>query len=138
MGKPKLIAEAGGTKALQSEHQNKDRVAIFDLSVLIVPDGKFWFAQGLQIDYCAQGNTIEEAKRNFEDGLESTIDLNVRMYGDIRNLLIPAPSEVLQEALQNKASIRVYSQVSVHETGTRWQTQLPFDTISYLVAKEAA
>jgi predicted RNase H-like HicB family nuclease len=137
--KTKLQAEAGQTKAIQLEDQHGDQaVAIWDLDVLIVPDGKFWFAQGLQLDYCAQGDSIEDAKKNFEDGLEATIDLNLRMYDSIENLLICAPSEVLKEALRNKESIRVYKQISIHEIGTRWQSALPFDVIRFLVSKEAA
>jgi hypothetical protein len=113
-------------------------VGIWDLRVFIVPDGKFWFAQGLEIDLAAQGNSIEEAKKNFEVGLESSIDLHLRMYADIKGLLRLAPSEVWQEALQNRQRINIYSQVSLHDLGEHSATALPFDNITYLVAKAAS
>jgi hypothetical protein len=113
-------------------------VGIWNLHVLIMKDGKFWVAQGLEIDYLAQGDTVPEAKKNFEYGLEATIDLNLRMYGNIAGLLIFAPNEVLKEAARKKDSIRLYSQETLHELGVMSQKALPFDGISYLVAKAAA
>jgi hypothetical protein len=113
-------------------------VGIWDLRVFIVPDGKFWFAQGLEIDLAAQGNSIEEAKANFEVGLESSIDLHLRMYENIQGLLKLAPSSVWQEALQNRSRINIYSQVSLHDLGAHSAMALPFDNITYLVAKAAA
>ena len=113
-------------------------VGIWDIRVFIVPDGKFWFAQGLEIDYAAQGASVDEAKRNFEDGLEATIDLHLRMHGNIEGLLKVAPSQMLYEALKDKDSIEVYEQVSVHDIGPQARFALRFEGISYLVAKEAA
>jgi len=111
---------------------------MFNLDVLLIPEDKVWVAQGLAIDYVAQGESIEEAKKNFENGLERTIDLNLRMYGNIDGILIPAPGAVLQEATRNKASIKFYSQVSMHEVGVRSQQALPFDGVSYLQMRKAA
>jgi predicted RNase H-like HicB family nuclease len=113
-------------------------VGMFNLDVLLIPEDKVWVAQGLAIDYVAQGESIEEAKKNFENGLERTIDLNLRMYGNIDGILIPAPGAVLQEATRNKASIKFYSQVSMHEVGVRSQQALPFDGVSYLQMRKAA
>ena len=44
-------------------------VGIGNLRVAIETDGKFWTAQGLEIDYIAQGDDLEDAKKQFEDGL---------------------------------------------------------------------
>jgi len=112
-------------------------VGIWDLQVLLVKEGKFWIAQGLQIDYITQGETLEDAKKNFEEGLESTIDLNLRMYGNIDGLLVFAPNSVLQEAAKKKDSIKLYSQETLHEVGPKSQLALPFDGISYLVSQAA-
>jgi len=113
-------------------------VGIWNLHVLLVRDGKFWVAQGLEIDYVTQGDSIADAKKNFEYGLEATIDLNLRMYENIDGLLVFASNEVLKEAARKKNSIRLYSQETVHELGARSQAALPFDGISYLLAGEAA
>jgi hypothetical protein len=114
-------------------------VGLGNLRVLIVPDGKFWFAQALEIDYAAQGDSVDEAKKNFQEGLAETIDLNLRMYGTIEKLLESAPSEVLKEASRNRKFIKLYWQVSGHELGDCSQDPLPFGGIDYyLLSQEAA
>jgi hypothetical protein len=113
-------------------------VGIWDLQVLLMQEGKFWVAQGLQIDYVTQGDSIEEAKTNFEYGLEATIDLNLRMYGNIEGLLMFAPDEVLKQAARKKDSIERYSQETIHQLAAKSLQALPFDRISYLVSRAAA
>jgi hypothetical protein len=123
-------------EAVHAKHQDgvHHLVGIGNLRVFIVRDGQFWFAQGLEIDYAVQGGSVDDAKKKFEIGLEKSIDLNLRMFGNIEKLLVPAPSEVLQEAARNKSKTQVYSQVSLHQVGTRSQQALPFEGISYLIA----
>jgi hypothetical protein len=134
-GKGKSAPAAIHTDLPGGQHQ---AVGIGNLRVFIVPDGKFWFAQGLEIDYAAQGDSVDEAKKNFEEGLEATIDLHLRMYGSIDKILRLAPSEVLQEAARNAESIKLYWQVSVHEI-VKAEEPLPFGGIDYyLLEKEAA
>ena len=48
----------------QDDDGNNHIVGLGNLRVAIVQDGKFWFAQGLDLDYGAQGNTADEAKTN--------------------------------------------------------------------------
>ena len=40
-------------------------VGIGNLRVLIEKEGNFWFAQGLEIDYVAQGDTMEAVQKEF-------------------------------------------------------------------------
>lgn len=123
----------GNTEAMHAlSGDGKHAVGIWDLHVHIVRDGDGWFAQGLEIDYGVQGDTVEEAKHNFEIGLEGTIDLHLKMEGDINGFLKFAPMAAIQEALQSRlnGAIKTYSQVSLHDGVKR----LPYDGISYLVA----
>jgi hypothetical protein len=129
-----------GAMAAHVAHAEGDihEIGIWNLHVLLIPEGKFWVAQGLEIDYVTQGDSIPEAKTNFQHGLETTIDLNLRMYGNIDGLLVFAPDEVLKEAARKKNSIRLYSHETIHQLGAQSQQALPFDGISYLLAKESA
>jgi hypothetical protein len=43
------------------------------IRVIIVPDGKSWFIQGIDQDYAASGNSIKEAEQNFKDGFMATL-----------------------------------------------------------------
>jgi hypothetical protein len=139
--KMKLAAQGGRAAAFHLEGDKIGAVAIWSLSVLIVPDEEFWFAQGLEINYGAQGDTPEEARINFQDGLVATIRQHLRMHGDITRILTFAPDETLKEAAQHKSSIHEFAQVSFHEIANNeigdgeyvMQNAVPFDNIRYLV-----
>src|SRR5947207_11901076 len=109
-------------------------VGIGNLRVVIVPDGDLWFAQGLEIDYGVQGASEEDAKRNFEYGLEATVEAHLQINGTIEGLLKVAPPEVWKEFLGDPhGKKRFYSQVTSHVL----KEVLPFDGIDYLVAEAA-
>ena len=110
--------KAATPKALHVQDGDVHAVAIWNLNVMLFQEGKFWIAQGLEIDYVVQGDTPEEAKTNFEKGLEDSIDLNLRMHQNIKGLLMWAPREVLQEAADAKrGSIQLFDQVTTHKMG---------------------
>jgi hypothetical protein len=135
----KLDASAKDTHCIHLEDQGKAAVAIWNLSVLIVPDDTFWFAQGLEINYGAQGDSPEDAQNNFQQGLLATIQQHLRMHGNIENLLEFAPSRILREAAQHKGSIKYFAQVSFHELlDDKAQQEIPFDGIDYRVLQQAA
>src|SRR5438128_2478664 len=70
-----------GAKAVQRDLPDGEQlVSIGGLRVFILPDGEFWFAKGLEIDYATQGDTLEQAKENFGKGLAETIDLHLQMH----------------------------------------------------------
>lgn len=109
-------------------------VGIGNLRVVIVPDGKFWFAQGLEIDYAVQGASEEDVKKNFEDGLEATVEAHLQVHGTIEGLLKVAPPEIWKEFLGDPTGKKkLYSQI----TSCLLKEKLPFDGINYLVAKAA-
>ena len=70
-----------------------DAVILHGLRVLVSRDGSGWFAQGLEIDYAAGGDTLEDVQRRFEEGLLATIREHLRTYGDLRRLVRPAPQD---------------------------------------------
>jgi len=105
-------------------------VGIGNLRVVIIPDGDAWFAQGLEIDYAVQGSSVEDSKKQFEDGLAATIQEHLRIYGTIEKLLEVAPTEVWKSVLLSpSAKLSGFSQVSVHEV---IRNALPFHGIAYL------
>jgi len=128
-----------GARATHVAHEHVEGVGIWNLSVLIVPDGDFWFAQGLEINYGAQGDSVEGARENFQNGLLATICQHLRMHGDIDHLLRFAPRDILVEAAKNKSLISRFTQVSLHEIAdVPVQQALPFDGIDYRVLQSAA
>jgi|HubBroStandDraft_6_1064221.scaffolds.fasta_scaffold514468_1 hypothetical protein len=135
----KLSASAQDTHAVHLEDAEHAAVAIWNLSVLIVPDEEFWFAQGLEIDYGAQGGTVEEAQDNFQQGLVATINQHLKVHGHIKKLLKFASSDILKEAAQHKSSIKLFAQISFHEIlDAKTQLAIPFDGIDYRVLQKTA
>lgn len=51
------------------------------ITICTVPDGRFWFTTGKELDYGAQGDTKEEAVGNFKIGLQRTVELNIERFG---------------------------------------------------------
>jgi hypothetical protein len=91
-------------------------VGVGDLKVMILRDGnREWYAQGLEIDYIAQGSSMEAAKTAFERGLTATIELHLRNYGTIRKLLKVAPPEVWEEFYQRATSTYGFNQITQHD-----------------------
>jgi hypothetical protein len=113
-------------------------VGIGNLRVIIMQDNGSYFAQGLEIDYAAQGETIEDVKKHFEDGLAATIDEHLKIFGTIQKLLVVAPQEVWNEMLFAGAGKRYrYSQVTIHQFETPLKESFPFDGIEYRAAIES-
>ncbi|MEP7353047.1 MAG: hypothetical protein ABI824_07425 [Acidobacteriota bacterium] len=139
----KLLATAGDTGAIHvaDQSQGNHAVVVWNLSVLILPDEDGWFAQGLEINYGAQGDTLEEAQQNFQAGLKATIHQHLRVHGNIERILTFAPSRFLKEAAQHKALIEPLLLVSFKEVLGNpdiEKLKFPFDGISYRVMRAAA
>ena len=115
------------TTAVHLKSDEDHVVGIGNLRVFLVQDGMYWCAQGLEIDYVAQGNSIEEVKEAFESGLTATIHANIERHGTIRPVLTVAPPEVWQEIYDPEVLPHLYSQASIHQIKS-----LPFQMIQYL------
>lgn len=115
-------------------------VGITALKVVILKDGSNWFAQGLDLDYGCSGTSIENAKKNFENGLMATIQLHIQAYNTIVKMLKPAPPEVWQDTLYacivapEGAVKSKYCQCSIHSLdGTQIKEFAKFSQIEYYV-----
>ena len=107
-------------------------VGIWNLHVIITHDDGSWFAQAAEIDYAAQGDSVEDVKSRFQQGLCSTIHEHLTVYGDLDQFLQPAPPEVWKEimkAVSADGGHHELSQLSVHF--------VPFKQIEYILPKAA-
>lgn len=115
------------------------QVGIHDLRVVVTQEDGFWFAQGLDIDYSAQGSSLEDLKDRFERGFYKTVDAHLDAFGDLRQFKIPAPQhewEGYMATAPSQKELLSYSQVSVHEVDPS-QGQLPIAGFAYMkVANE--
>ena len=108
-------------------------VGIGNLRVLITVEDGFWFAQGLEIDYAAQGSSLTDVRERFENGLMATVNEHLRVYGKLDALLQPAPVEQWKSFLvdSQKCLKNVHSQVTLHP---KIHETLKMEKIDYLVA----
>ncbi|MBZ5609803.1 MAG: hypothetical protein LAP38_16195 [Acidobacteriia bacterium] len=127
------VAKPAKAGAIHLKHKDGEHhvVGLGNIRVLLLPDGSGWFAQGLEIDYAAQGESLEEAKKEFEDGLEAMVHEHIRVHGDIKQLLQVAPNEIWNLANDPNAKFARYSQVSHHHV-IREKTN--YEGIAYLIA----
>src|SRR3989442_5194712 len=91
---------------------SKHVVCIENLRVVITQRDDCWFAQGLEIDYAAEGNDLDDVRRAFEYGLATTIATNLREFGSIEHMLRPAPEKAWRPV--KAGAVRRYSQMSAH------------------------
>jgi hypothetical protein len=122
--------------AFHAQAEETHVVGIGNLRVILCHDDGFWFAQGLEIDYAADGKSQQEVKLNFEKGLEATIDQHLKVYGNIQQMLVPAPKEIWQELGASGKHMR-YSQVTFHRDMVEENfSQLPYSGINYIERTE--
>lgn len=80
---------------------NKDPIIepFITLNVLVTQDldedstGKTWYAQGMEIDYLAQGADLDGVIASFEQGLLLTVKAHIEKRGHIEGLLRPATGD---------------------------------------------
>jgi hypothetical protein len=73
-----------------------------------------WLAQGLEIDYAAQGKSLAEVKQRFQDGLRATITEQLKQFKGISQILVPARADVFVEFQTAIDGPVRYSQISLH------------------------
>ncbi|MCY4211505.1 MAG: hypothetical protein OXD47_04385 [Gammaproteobacteria bacterium] len=87
-------------KATHIQIEDKHLVIVNDLHVLVSgSDEKGWFAQGVEIDYSACGETLEDVKKNFSIGFEYTIKEHLKRNGNIESFLRYTPFDELHALL---------------------------------------
>jgi hypothetical protein len=118
--------------ATQATHK-KIHVFVWNLHVLITQNDGHWFAQGAQVDYAAQGTSLEDVKKNFENGFAETIHEHLKVYGTPKYFLArKAHFDVFEELLKVKdKSEHTFSQKSLHIVG------LPEVSVEYVLQKAA-
>jgi hypothetical protein len=114
--KTKVTKSGAATAHLSDEEHNLHGVGMWNLHVLIVPDGKnHYFAQCQEIDYAAQGTSLEEAQGNFEKGFVATLHHHLKMFGSIDKMLEPVSTAEWFELLKGAEGLHFdYEHTSLH------------------------
>jgi len=99
--------------AVHAQEGENHMVGIGPIRVLLLNDDGGWFAQGLEVDFVASGDSVEEVKHNFGNDLCQTLHENLRVHGSIAPVLKAAPPEFWARYFELSQSLK-YWQVSTH------------------------
>ena len=119
-------------EAIHISSDDEHIVGIGNLRVVILEENEFWYAQGIEIDYLAQGDSLEDVQKSFEIGLGATIRENLKKHESIWPMLRWAPADVLEHILPATHS---FDQVSIHEIEKPEEAVFPFGGIQFLCQK---
>lgn len=114
--------------AVWNDQHRVDGVGIWNLHVMIYQEGNAWIAQGLEVDYVAQGKSAAEVKYRFQDGFLSTINEHLRMYKGIEKFLVEPPKDVLLEMELKSEQPVHYTHVSLHVETMKLPAKIHFFT----------
>lgn len=107
-------------------------VGLWNLHVRITNDADYWFAQGYEIDYAAEGSSLEDVKTRFQCGLSATIHEHLKIHGTAEKLLTPAPQEAWQALRDAPGSRHTYSQQGIYTfMDPSIMDSLPYPAIEY-------
>lgn len=117
MSKPTAMMAAYVSNGQQGVHA----ASVKALRVMLLPEENgAWFAQGLEIDYFACGASIDEAKKNFAEGLARTVCDHLVIHGNLNKVLVPAskeewgvylntpPEQIKKQELSFVAAVKVF------------------------------
>ena len=105
---------------------------LWNLHVQITQDGDCWFAQGYEIDYAADGSSLDDVQLRFQCGLSATIHEHINIFGTAEKVLSPAPAEVWQGLKEAPGSSHTYSHIGVYKfDDPSVMASLPFSAIEY-------
>lgn len=105
-------------------------VGITNLHVILAQDGDGWIAQGIELDYAAGGESKEDVKARFEQGLIRSIQLHLDEFGDLDRLNVPADISVWATLLPAHGTM-LFNSVTFHEYEP--PEAFPFREISYMI-----
>ena len=124
------------TIAVHAHKEDNHAVGIFALNVMVLHDDGSWFAQGLEIDYASEGNSLKDVQKKFGDGLYHTIKLHLQMYGNIKKILKVAPEEIWDKFYNNKDNFE-YTQIGIHNILNKEKTEFPFNVLKFAYPKDS-
>lgn len=67
------------------------------ITVISFQDRRRWFVHGINIDFCASGETLDEAMIHFWAGLAMTFWKTQHEKGSVESVMRPPPREVIEQ-----------------------------------------
>lgn len=120
---------------MHSEAEATTALVALNLQVILAPDGDQWVAQAIEIDYAAAGDSKEDAKERFQEGLTRTITAHFKRFGHLDNFVVSAPAAYWRDQVK-KGDMYLFKAVSMHEFEEAAVPGFPFGTINFYTSDE--
>ena len=119
------------TDATHIQIEEAHVVMFNDLRVLISGDDQSgWFAQGIEIDYYACGDTLEAVQSNFANGFQLTLEDHLSRYGDIERFLRWAPFDEIMKLMDSTKYN--FSNINKFHIKKEKDVFFPFDNLCFI------
>lgn len=110
------------------DEENRHAVMLGHIRVLVRERHGEWFAQGIEVDYAASGESMEDVQSRFERGLAATVHVHLRRFSSLDRLLKFAPRAEVEKLDADEYQLNL---VSIHDIGPD-MNHFPFGRIAYL------
>lgn len=125
------VAKDRSPMAVHGSKGDRHIVGIGNIKVIVCEDDGIWFAQGLDIDYAAEGKSLKNVQENFQKGLAATVGLHLQAFNTIENLLVPAPIEVWKELTSIGRRFK-FTQIKTYDFSDELKSQMPYSGIDFI------
>ena len=118
------------TEAHHIKERNDHLIFLDNLTVLITKENESWIAQGIEINYFAYGDSIEDVQEAFEIGLFETAKAHLNRNGNIIPMLEWAPGKILNKYYENLQEFS-FTMIGTH---TVEEADMPVGQIRFMQA----
>ena len=117
------------TEAHHIKDSDNHIVHLDKLTVLITQEDDSWIAQGIEINYFAYGDSVEDVQEAFEIGLFETVKEYLNKNGNIISMLQWAPSEIINEYYEDAREFS-FTMIGTHQVES--DKSLPVREIQFM------
>jgi hypothetical protein len=125
------VAKDRSPMAIHGSQGDSHIVGFGNIKVIVCEDDGIWFAQGLDIDYAAEGSSLKNVQENFQNGFSATVGLHLQAFNTIENLLVPAPIEVWKEFTGIGKHFK-FAQIKSYDFSDELKSKMPYSGIDFI------
>ncbi|WP_313424198.1 hypothetical protein [Stenotrophomonas rhizophila] len=129
---PKVVVAHGATE------DGKKHLVAAQMRVFVCHTHDGYVAQGLEIDYCSVGDTVDEVQKNFARGFLATVESLIKRKRPLSALFkSKTPPEIWQEYIDSQAQDNLICGTIVDLTG-ELPTEVPYQQLAFCAPRQMA
>lgn len=108
------------------------------LRVWLYEEANMWVAQGIDIDYAAAGESLDDVKDRFGRGLIASVEANLDEFGTLEHLCKRAPDDIWRAFFESAAEAEAQKRLLTERTQLAGLRRLNAKIPSFLEYTQAA